>query len=819
MCNEKFKELFSKDIYQLPIRWDGNDFYLTLYKHLKTYSEDIKENFNDRKKLYSDVERIFIKICAAVNYSFRGYPEQSYKIFKEVMKILDKEPLLVETSVLEKEKMYRVVDNGNATLPKRKRVFHVPFSMRSKMSTKRYSIPGYPSLYLGTSIELCCMELGKMPTEDYLCASRFEIEKIKRYNEPLFFIEQRPKYDNGKILVYDLSLKPEEITNSYFSEKEVNKYLKWYPLILSCSYIRAMRDDPYSPEYIIPQLFIQWLRTQNENSLVGIKYFSCVSCYASSLGRNYVFPSTGIPYHIGNDTMDYCPRLSHRFKLTNPKFIKEYENLKLLENKLDDDNLPDFIEGYDESENRSIKGSYSIMKGVYDIGDYAFCDCDLMTDVSIPISVTNIGDNAFDGCEKLKEIKIPSSVNYIGNRVFIGCKGLVNVNVEKLNKVYVDIEGILYKNSKKRKSLICFPAGKSEKIFKIPIGTVVIHDYAFYECKNLNEIEMPKSVECIGDFAFHRCENLSKIILSKNLKNISVSAFNHCVNLKKVILPDSIKSIEEFAFFRCKKLEEINIPNSTINIKNYVFAECGTLREIKIPNSVKKIGSNVFMGCINLLNIFVDSSNNKYIDVEGILYNKHKTELICYPSGRMDTSFKIPIETEGISSCAFYGCKNLTEIKIPNSITHIGEKAFLGCRNIIEVKFPESVEELGSGIFIECDNLMNILVEDSNKKYIDIDGVLYSKDKTRLICYPPGKKEKEFKIPYGVQYIEWSAFNSCYFLESIIIPDSVIEVEVMAFTLCTNLSNVRVNSNIKLSSKVFYGCSEDLEIHNSKQKG
>lgn len=75
MDREKFQKIFSNEAYQLPIFWDGEDFYATLYKHLKGYREDIEKNYGYDSDLYAKVKSICQGICAAVDYSFRGYPE------------------------------------------------------------------------------------------------------------------------------------------------------------------------------------------------------------------------------------------------------------------------------------------------------------------------------------------------------------------------------------------------------------------------------------------------------------------------------------------------------------------------------------------------------------------------------------------------------------------------------------------------------------------------------------------------------------------------------------------------------------------------
>lgn len=261
-----FTEIFEKERYQLPLRWDGRDFYATLYKHLKAYREYIEKRGKD-PDICADVKKICRGICAAVDCSLRGYPGKAYETFKG-MGILKKDPLLIEkddlllvekkdSSQAKKEDhnraLFRVVDVGNAAVPARKRVFHFPFNMRSKMSTQRYSIPGFPCLYLGTSLELCCMELEKDPKRDYLCAARYKLQTDRRINDPFGWSEknQSPVFDNDRFVIFDVSIKPKKAVekaqhNGDADIAELQTYSKWYPLIAACSYIRAMRNDPYS---------------------------------------------------------------------------------------------------------------------------------------------------------------------------------------------------------------------------------------------------------------------------------------------------------------------------------------------------------------------------------------------------------------------------------------------------------------------------------------------------------------------------------------------------------------------------------------------
>lgn len=230
----------------------------------------------------------------------------------------------------------------------RERVFHTPYNLRSKVSTNRYSIAGYPSLYLGTSLELCCEETHINPRQDFALASIFKLERTLEYS-------------NTNIQVIELGVKPQDFLNNRRVNERFERriesslldssnvraaYMLWYPLIAACSYIRVNKNDPFAAEYIIPQLLMQWVRSEigsqqdaeNEyDQLIGIRYFSCASNKASDMGFNYVFPTSG---KQKSSSLPYCSVLAKSFYLSKPVYVHEFEYLYECERYLRD--LRDF---------------------------------------------------------------------------------------------------------------------------------------------------------------------------------------------------------------------------------------------------------------------------------------------------------------------------------------------------------------------------------------------------------------------------------------------------------------------------------------------
>ena len=110
------------------------------------------------------------------------------------------------------------------------------------------------------------------------------------------------------------------------------------------------------------------------------------------------------------------------------------------------------------------------------------------------------------------------------------------------------------------------------------------------------------------------------------------------------------------------------------------------------------------------------------------------------------TKVVIPESVEQLSMSAFMACSNLSEIEIPNGVKYIEDSAFLGCENLKKVSISKSVEYLGHHVFFTGDNLTSIDVDKENEEYSSEGGVLFNKDQTRLMKYPPNKAGESYTI-------------------------------------------------------------------------
>lgn len=359
ISDEQFRDILKDEQFHLPILWDGLNFSHTLDWLFKRYLRKLYQINNSSKNNLNAIQVNLDKIrlvcdilVTTVNHYLNGFPQRAYLFFKWAMFVLEEEPLVIDAENVisqdnkETAKLFRVVGvDDNKPYP-RSRVFHTPFNLRSKVSASRYSIAGHPSLYLSTSLNLCCEEIHYNPYKQFTLAGRFELHSVY-------------KNDNKLIRVIDLGVKPQDfkdverdneieqrhqhqkrhIRNKLLEDNVVrSSYLLWYPLIAASSFIRTNKNDPFAVEYILPQLLMQWVREKmalgnNEYSqLVGIRYFSCASKRASEMGFNYVFPTC--EEYKGHPKHPYCYVLSKAFLSTKPAYIHEYESIMLCEQHL-----------------------------------------------------------------------------------------------------------------------------------------------------------------------------------------------------------------------------------------------------------------------------------------------------------------------------------------------------------------------------------------------------------------------------------------------------------------------------------------------------
>lgn len=173
----------------------------------------------------------------------------------------------------------------------------------------------------------------------------------------------------------------------------------------------------------------------------------------------------------------------------------------------------------------------------------------------------------------------------------------------------------------------------------------------------------------------------------------------------------------------------------------------------------------------------------------------------------------LPSTLKIIGYGAFYGCESLMTINMPEGLTTIESYAFDCCYDLIDVTIPKSVTSIGLGVFSECYALNYIGVDKNNPKYTSEDGILFSKDKTELLRYPPAKTNlTQYTVPAFVKKIAYQAFQAAWSLYDINIPDTVERIGTNAFvqTIPYNDGSRMVNGVLYIDNHVIVANNEDL---------
>lgn len=122
-------------------------------------------------------------------------------------------------------------------------------------------------------------------------------------------------------------------------------------------------------------------------------------------------------------------------------------------------------------------------------------------------------------------------------------------------------------------------------------------------------------------------------------------------------------------------------------------------------------------------------------------------------------------------------------------------------------ELTSSVKTIEEGAFSGCTGLTDISVSEDNSNYSSENGILFNKNKTKLILYPRGK-QGAYPIPSSVTSIEERAFSGCTGLTDVTIPSSVTSIGDYAFSDCTGLTNVTIPSSVtNIGSNAFEGCT------------
>lgn len=224
-----------------------------------------------------------------------------------------------------------------------------------------------------------------------------------------------------------------------------------------------------------------------------------------------------------------------------------------------------------------------------------FDGCERLSDIQIPSTVTAIEDCAFNGCKALQTITLPASLctfentSWSDNSIFSGCSALKSILVEAGNKYYESDGTALY--NKAKDTLVCFPAGVTSYV--VPQSVKTIARKAFCGCDSLQNIMFEDGVSdlVIEQYAFENCKNINRLVITSGIKETKYGAFNDAHINKLVITTTHPRSFYEYYLLRDNTIETIYAPASDLSrIKNLKSSTLIPLDAIYVASDIT-IGS------------------------------------------------------------------------------------------------------------------------------------------------------------------------------------------------------------------------------------
>lgn len=172
-----------------------------------------------------------------------------------------------------------------------------------------------------------------------------------------------------------------------------------------------------------------------------------------------------------------------------------------------------------------------------------------------------------------------------------------------------------------------------------------------------------------------------------------------------------------------------------------------------------------------------------------------------------DTNIVVPDTIDGrkvtvLGNSTFQYCTQASDIEsvtLPDSLTTIEKNAFYNCEKLKSVTIPQNVSSIGLAAFVEGlseSSLTEIKVDPENPYFSEKDGVVFSKDGTKLIVFPSGRSG-DYQIPDGTVSVGDYAFYYCVNVSSITVPGSVRSLGEGAFGNCSSLTKTVLNEGLE----------------------
>lgn len=395
---------------------------------------------------------------------------------------------------------------------------------------------------------------------------------------------------------------------------------------------------------------------------------------------------------------------------------------------------------YIHIEDKGTPRDYNVLEDAPNLlPDKLFYNCFTIEKIILPNNIREIGIGCFFTCTSLKEVVMPDDITRINSTAFGVC---------------VALESITLPSKLEHLGGYAFTHCRAIDNITIPEGVKHLHMRLFEQTNKLRTLHLPSHVTEIDPECFYSAVALEKITIPEGVELIPERCFEFCSELKEVTMPTTLQSIADLAFKDNSKLSKIHFNNSLRSIGMHAFSDCEMIDTLNFPNSLEEIGNEAFRNC------------------KGI-------KAINFGTG-----------LKRIGELAFFHNHGVEKLSFPDDIVTIDYGAFAECSGLKEIILGKAQPELVQNPFLGCLALEKVTVSDENNKYAAEDGVLYSKDFTKLYCYPNARANTK-----------------------LVTNDALVKVQDLAFWFCANLKEIEFSPNFTtMGMRPFWGCENISRI-------
>ncbi|RPH29567.1 MAG: hypothetical protein EHM93_17165 [Bacteroidales bacterium] len=290
------------DIYFPDFLSNALDNYVAYYNKelLQQIDYEIAFNTDDNSIVFSKIVNLSNSIKETIDLFYNGNIFEATDNFNKSLDSIFFNEIQTLSTIKEDTNFYRARKNENKHFTKSD-LFHIRFEQRHTVSTNRYSVPGFPALYLGDSTYVCWEEFDRYRLRDLWYSRIVNVRELK-----VIKIQRTEDFINETDLIVQVYQLPHLL-----------RYLILFPLTIACSIKVKYTNGNFKPEYIIPQLLLQYI--SKNKTIDGLMFPSTKVDYSKLfdvLAYNYVFPVKSI------SKKGYCKFLIDTFHVSEPTSLE-----------------------------------------------------------------------------------------------------------------------------------------------------------------------------------------------------------------------------------------------------------------------------------------------------------------------------------------------------------------------------------------------------------------------------------------------------------------------------------------------------------------